>query len=151
MVSTDVIGCFADIGLADRLQVGGKGGSLGELQRGGIAVPPGFVVKTLAFEKFIASLERVAPVRARIQSLDPQELAAMGDCCADLRARVEETALPAELRDEIAAAYNELCGSAGPGPVAVRSSATTEDAADASFAGLQDTYLWVRDLERVLL
>jgi pyruvate,water dikinase len=32
----------------------------------------------------------------------------------------------------------------------VRSSATTEDAADASFAGLQDTYLWVTNLRQTL-
>ena len=53
MASTEVIGWFADIGLQDRPHVGGKGGSLGELQRAGIAVPPGFVVKTGAFERFI--------------------------------------------------------------------------------------------------
>jgi pyruvate,water dikinase len=34
--------------------------------------------------------------------------------------------------------------------VAVRSSATTEDASDASFAGLQDTYLWVSGVEHML-
>jgi len=34
--------------------------------------------------------------------------------------------------------------------VAVRSSATTEDASDASFAGLQDTFLWVVDAAQML-
>ena len=56
MASTEVIGWFSDIGLSDRPQVGGKGGSLGELQRAGIAVPPGFVVKTGAFDRFLANL-----------------------------------------------------------------------------------------------
>ena len=51
------IGWFADLSLADRPQVGGKGGSLGELVRAGIAVPPGFVVKTAAFEQFLAAAE----------------------------------------------------------------------------------------------
>ncbi|MGA4989750.1 PEP/pyruvate-binding domain-containing protein [Nonomuraea bangladeshensis] len=45
--------------------------------------------------------------------------------------------LPAELRREIAAAYEAL----GAGPVAVRSSATAEDLPGAAFAGQQDTYL----------
>src|SRR5215468_4351385 len=76
MTSTDIIGWFADIGLADRPQVGGKGGSLGELQRAGIAVPPGFVVRTGAFEKFVQALEQEAPVRAPVQALDADDLAA---------------------------------------------------------------------------
>jgi pyruvate,water dikinase len=69
MPSTEVIGWFADIGLEDRPHVGGKGGSLGELLRAGIAVPPGFVVKTAAFERFIRALERKAPVRSLVAEL----------------------------------------------------------------------------------
>jgi pyruvate,water dikinase len=150
MSSTEVIGWFADIGLDDRPEVGGKGGSLGELQRAGIAVPPGFVVKTGAFERFIGALERKAPVRARVESLNADDLAATTACCADLRARVEREALPDDVLGEISSAYEVLCGLAGQGPVAVRSSATTEDAIDASFAGLQDTYLWVTDASQTL-
>ena len=60
------IAWFDEIGLGDREQVGGKGGSLGELQRAGIAVPPGFVVRTEAFERFLAALERETPVRATL-------------------------------------------------------------------------------------
>jgi pyruvate,water dikinase len=52
--------------------------------------------------------------------------------------------------DEISSAHAALYGGDGQTPVAVRSSATTEDAADASFAGLQDTYLWVTDLKQTL-
>lgn len=152
MSATDVIGWFADIGLSDRPQVGGKGGSLGELRQAGIAVPPGFVVKTGAFERFIQALERDAPVRSRIEALSGgEDLATVAACCAELRARVEAAALPAELLDEIAAAHEALCPDNDHTPVAVRSSATTEDAADASFAGLQDTYLWLTDLEQTLL
>ncbi len=150
MLSTETIGWFADIGLADRPQVGGKGGSLGELQRAAIAVPPGFVVKTVAFERFIEWLERDSPVRARVESLNAEDLDAITACSKELRARVEAAELPAAVLDEISAAHLALCGTDGPSPVAVRSSATTEDAADASFAGLQDTYLWVTDLGQTL-
>ncbi len=150
MASTQVIGWFADIGLDDRPQVGGKGGSLGELQRAGIAVPPGFVVKTGAFEQFIRALERKSPVRSRVAALTGEDLSAVTACCAELRARVEAEALPPDVLEEISAAHAALCGSAGQTPVAVRSSATTEDAADASFAGLQDTYLWVTQLSHTL-
>jgi pyruvate,water dikinase len=151
MSSTEVIGWFADIGLNDRPQVGGKGGSLGELQRAGIAVPPGFVLKTGAFERFIQALERKAPVRSRVEALVGGSLAATTASCAEIRARVEAEELPTDVLDEIASAHAALCGNDGrTPPVAVRSSATTEDAADASFAGLQDTYLWVTDLKQTL-
>jgi pyruvate,water dikinase len=150
MRSTDVIGWFFDIGLNDRPHVGGKGGSLGELQRAGIEVPPGFVVKTGAFERFIDALERAAPLRARIEALDPDNLDAMSGCCQEIRARVEHGSLPAELSDAISTAHVELYGMDRQQPVAVRSSATTEDAVDASFAGLQDTFLWVTDLDQTL-
>ena len=89
MVAAVVIGWFADIGLQDRPHVGGKGGSLGELQRAGIAVPPGFVVKTAAFDRFIDALEREAPVRARVEALSGDDLPAAAACCSEIRARVE--------------------------------------------------------------
>jgi pyruvate, water dikinase len=149
MPSSEHVSWFAEIGLGDRPHVGGKGGSLGELQRAGIAVPPGFVIRTGAFERFIGVLEQQAPVRTRVETLDPGDLAAITACSRELRARVEAGTLPADVRDEIAAAHASLCG-ADAIPVAVRSSATTEDAADASFAGLQDTYLWVMDAAETL-
>jgi pyruvate,water dikinase len=151
MAASPVTAWFADIGLEDRPHVGGKGGSLGELQRAGIAVPPGFVVKTGAFERFIAALERKAPLRSRIEALGGDDLSATAARCDEMRARIEAEPLPAEVLDELTSAYSALCGlSGGQSPVAVRSSATTEDAADASFAGLQDTYLWVTDLNQTV-
>ena len=58
-------------------------------------------------------------------------------------------ARPPTLPDEIAAAYSRLCGSSAQ-PVAIRSSATAEDLADASFAGQQETYLWILGAEQVV-
>lgn len=141
---------FADIGLADRPTVGGKGGSLGELTRAGIAVPPGFVVRTEAFEAFIRALDTEKPLRALIEALDPGDLSAVAECTKAVRARVEESPLPAEVREAILSAHERLCEGQPDLPVAVRSSATTEDAEDASFAGLQDTYLWVIADDEVL-
>jgi pyruvate,water dikinase len=143
------IAWFEDIGLGDREQVGGKGASLGELKRAGIAVPAGFVLRTAAFERFLESLEQQAPVRAAVAALDGADLAAVTACSEALRRRIESAQLPADLLGELSAAHATLTGAAGP-PVAVRSSATTEDSADASFAGLQDTYLWVTDAAQML-
>jgi pyruvate,water dikinase len=144
------ISWFRDIGLDDRPKVGGKGGSLGELHRAGIPVPPGFVVRTEGFEDLIDALERRSPLRARVEGLAAGDLEEMGAVSGELRARIEAAPLPEDLQQEIRDAYGRL-GESGPPPaVAVRSSATTEDAADASFAGLQDTYLWVRQADSVL-
>jgi pyruvate,water dikinase len=142
------IAWFEDIGLTDRLAVGGKGGSLGELTRVGIAVPPGFVVRTEAFEHFIRALDSRIPLRAPIEVLDPDELAAVQCVTAGIRDRIESADLPAEVDAAIRTALAKLAP--GDEPVAVRSSATTEDAEDASFAGLQDTYLWQIGAEQVL-
>ena len=150
MQSSPHIGWFADIGLSDRPTVGGKGGSLGELTKAGISVPPGFVVRTAAFETFLQALEAQGPVRALIEALDADDLAAVTACSADLRARVEGAELPGALRAEISAAHAALCDADPSAPVAIRSSATTEDAEDASFAGLQDTFLWVKGADSAL-
>ena len=150
MQSSHLVGWFADIGLEDRPTVGGKGGSLGELTRAGIAVPAGFVVKTAAFERFIEALELESPVRAKVEALDADDLDAVTACSQALRARLEAAELPDALRAEITAAHAALCPDDSLCPVAVRSSATTEDAEDASFAGLQDTYLWVMGAEETL-
>jgi len=150
------ISAFAELGLADRPRVGGKGASLGELQRAGIAVPPGFVIATSAFEEFIAHLERSAPVRARVEALAAGDLEAITACSQALRARVEGTPFPPALQAQLLAAHQQLCAtvagaSAGASAaVAVRSSATTEDASDASFAGLQDTFLWIETTAQLL-
>ncbi len=142
------IAWFEDIGLAERPQVGGKGGSLGELTRAGIAVPRGFVLTTSAFEGFVAALEREAPVRSAVAALAAEDLEGITACSQALRERIESAALPAEVLEELADAHAQLAH-ATPAPVAVRSSATNEDSADASFAGLQDTYLWVIGVQQM--
>jgi pyruvate,water dikinase len=137
---------FANIGLEDRPRVGGKGASLGELTRAGIRVPPGFVVTTEAFESAMASLDPDGAIRARIAALRPDDLDTVTRVTAEVRDQIKRAALPAAVRDAIVAEHAAL----GDQPVAVRSSATSEDSAEASFAGLQDTYLWVRGAENVL-
>lgn len=138
---SDAVAWFADVGIKDRPTVGGKGGSLGELTQAGITVPPGFVVTVSAFETFLEALESREPIRPLVEALDPADHGAATKLSEQLRARVMEEKMPAEVEQAIMAAMRELCPNGEP--VAVRSSATTEDAEDASFAGLQDTFLWV--------
>lgn len=150
MRSTPNIRGFADISLADRATVGGKGGSLGELTRASIAVPPGFVVTTHGFERFFAELEKEDPIRSRVVGIRDHDLKEISDFSEWVRARFEKAALPQDVRADIVAAHAELCGLNLNSPLAVRSSATAEDSENASFAGLQDSYLWVSGAEAVL-
>jgi len=150
MRSSENISWFADITLKDRARVGGKGGSLGELARAGVGVPPGVVVCTSAFEKFLGALEKEDPIRPYVESLDALDIEAITDASKKLRTRLENATLPADIQADLLAAHAEMLGGDPNSPVAVRSSATSEDAEDASFAGLQDTYLWVTGAEETL-
>jgi len=143
--ANSAVAWFREVGIKDRPTVGGKGGSLGELTNAGITVPSGFVVTTSAFEQFLEALEAREPVRAKVDAVDADDLGAVTALSQALRQRVESEPMPAAVADAITAAHAEL--TSGKSPVAVRSSATTEDAEDASFAGLQDTFLWVLTAE----
>jgi pyruvate,water dikinase len=143
MSSSENIAWFSEITLQDRPRVGGKGGSLGELARAGIGVPPGFVVCTAAFERFLGALEKEDPIRPQVESLDEHDLSGITAASKYLRARLENAPLPEDLQAELVAARTDLCVDDLSSPLAVRSSATAEDSEGASFAGLQDTFLWV--------
>ncbi len=132
---------------ADPAVVGGKGASLGELARAGTAVPPGFVVTVDGFAAAMEAADPDGALRAGVESLDAGDLAAIARMAAALRSRVARAPLPAPVRSAISSGYTAL----GSDPdVAVRSSATMEDSAAASFAGLQDTYLGVAGLSSLL-
>jgi pyruvate,water dikinase len=141
---------FSEIGRDDVAAAGGKGASLGELLRAGIRVPDGFVVTTAAFREAIGAL--ADEIGHRIAALDPADAARLATVTAEIRELVESTPPPEAVSDAIVTAYETLCGEVGQSdlPVAVRSSATSEDSAEASFAGLQDTYLWVTGAPSVL-
>jgi pyruvate, water dikinase len=132
--------------------VGGKCASLGELIHSGVRVPPGFAVTTHAFRRFMEESGAATEVAALVRGADPEDLDALEAASAAIRATVEAGAFSEELEDDIAEHYRRLsvqcCLPATP--VAVRSSATAEDLPGASFAGQQDTYLWIRGVDAVL-
>lgn len=143
MADVTPIRWFAELSLDDRAAVGGKGASLGELTRAGLPVPPGFVIPTPLFETFLAAADPDGALRRRVAALDHRDHDAVATVCRDVRKRLRDTAVPRQVRDAVTGAYGRLVHDATGSPVAVRSSATCEDSDDASFAGLQDTYLWV--------
>ena len=135
----------------DPALVGGKGASLGELARAGIAVPPGFVVTVDGFAAAMAAVDASGALRAQLEALGAGDPSLLARACAALRARIVEAPLPPPVADVITAGCAALAAPAAePADVAVRSSATLEDSAAASFAGLQDTYLGVTGAPAVL-
>jgi pyruvate,water dikinase len=130
--------------------VGGKAASLGELARAGAAVPPGFAVTVGGFTAAMDAIDPGGALRATVSRLDAADLAGIAAAGARLRALVTGAELPGEVAAAITAGYAALGGQADGTDVAVRSSATVEDSADASFAGLQDTYLGIRGRAAVL-
>lgn len=132
--------------------VGGKNSSLGELINAGIRVPPGFAITTNAYRLFLEKGNIAKELERLVNSLDPNDLKALEQASKNARSMIEETPFPIELEDQIGECYrvlsNHCCMPATP--VAIRSSATAEDLPDASFAGQQDTFLWVRGVDGVL-
>ncbi|HEY7216021.1 MAG TPA: PEP/pyruvate-binding domain-containing protein, partial [Thermoanaerobaculia bacterium] len=121
--------------------LGGKATNLAILESLGFPVPPWYAITTETFERALGDLrERIA---ARLAGAD--DLAAAS---AEIRDWVGNIDLPPGLEDEIAAAHAERIGE--DAYVAVRSSAAGEDAAGESFAGLHDSFLFVRGRERLL-
>jgi len=132
--------------------VGGKCSSLGELINAGVRVPPGFALTTEGFRRFMVDAGIVREVRTLLAGLDLKDLDALEAASERIRSTIEAHDFSPQIEDEVAECYRKLslrCGLPAA-PVAVRSSATAEDLADASFAGQQDTYLWVRGVDEVL-
>ena len=132
--------------------VGGKCASLGELINAGVRVPPGFALTTEGYRRFMADAGIAREVRALLSGIDLDDLDAVEAASERIRAVIEAQPFSEEIEDLVAECYRKLsvrCGMPAA-PVAVRSSATAEDLADASFAGQQDTYLWIRGADEVL-
>lgn len=133
----EIVRWFEDVGLADVSDVGGKGANLGELTRAGLPVPPGYVVTAGAY---LAAMEH-GGTRARLRELldaaDPGDAAALATAASAAQRLIQETPIPPDLADAVIKAYGELGSDV---VVAIRSSATAEDAADTSFAGMNATF-----------
>jgi len=138
---------FRALDLEDVALVGGKSAHLGDLTQAGFPVPPGFAITANAFDAVVEQ-----HVDGLLAGLDTDDVAALEQTAEHVRAVVESLDVPEEIATAVAEGYRRLgeeLGFSDP-PVAVRSSAVAEDAADASFAGMQSTYLWLRGADDVL-
>ena len=140
--------------MTDVDRVGGKNASLGELlsqlTSAGIRVPDGFATTAEAFRLFIKEGGLEERIAQRLAALDVDDVKALAEAGAEIRAWVEAAPFPAELEKEIREFYEWLKDGQEEISVAVRSSATAEDLPDASFAGQQETFLNVVGIDQIL-
>ncbi len=140
---------FDQIGIRDVPLVGGKNASLGELTRIGAPVPKGFALTVEFYREFLKGNGLQEYIRDQLANLDINDVSQLQKIGSNIRSRIIASEFSQRLKEEIRQGYYRLGGGIDI-PVAVRSSATAEDLADASFAGQQDSYLSVIGEERVL-
>ncbi len=116
---------------------GGKGASLGEMTRAGIPVPPGFVVTAPAFDRFIEETDLNVEINAILGKVNVQEIHTIENASEQIHALILNVAFPEDLGKSIIESFHGLNAEY----VAVRSSATAEDGAEAAWAGQLESYL----------
>jgi pyruvate,water dikinase len=148
----DLILDFSKLNKNSLPMVGGKNASLGEMINSGIRVPPGFAVTTDSYSVFIDQAGIKEKIFQRLSGLNPDNIEALNQSAADIQEWIRTSSIPDDIQQAIDAKYSLLCRQSQVDmlPVAVRSSATAEDLPTASFAGQQDTYLWVIGADQVI-
>ena len=144
---------FEQLRMSDVEAVGGKNASLGEMISQlpqGVRVPTGFATTAHAFRAFLAFDGLADKINQRLARLDTDDVRALAQAGAEIRAMVEAQPFPADLEKAIRDAFAQLQGGNPSASFAVRSSATAEDLPDASFAGQQETFLNVVGIDEVL-
>jgi pyruvate,water dikinase len=136
---------LAELSRTDTAIAGGKGANLAEMIRAGLPVPPGFVVTA---DAFLATLD-AGKVRDKLREMyarvDTDNTEALNTLSAQMRHLILDVRVPAALEANIVREYRSLGDRAHERdePVAVRSSATSEDAGSTSFAGMHETFTHV--------
>jgi len=144
---------FEQLRMSDVESVGGKNASLGEMISQlpqGVRVPTGFATTAHAFREFLKADGLDERIHAKLAALDTEDVRALAEVGAEIRAMVEAQPFPADLEKAIREGYDTLNAGSATATYAVRSSATAEDLPDASFAGQQETFLNVHGIEEVL-
>ncbi len=152
---------FYEIKKGDIREVGGKAENLGIMFKLKLPVPPGFVITTKAFDDFLSFGNLNEKIQIIIESIDLENIDELNSKTQEIRELIINQKMPEKMRQEILEAYNMLStekidrnisedaltilkNTYEPIFVSVRSSATTEDLADASFAGQQESFLNVK-------
>ncbi len=147
---------FNEVGIDDVGIVGGKNAALGEMYRNlvplGVNVPDGFAVTAEAYRHFFKDTGLDEKIKGILSDLNTKDLRNLQVRGKKVREAILKATLPQDLKDAITKAYADLGKKYGKNiDVAVRSSATAEDLPGASFAGQQESYLNIHDIDNVLV
>ena len=162
----DFVKWFSELNKDSGAVAGGKGANLAEIFNLKISVPPGFVVTAQAYDYFIKKARLDEKIKNILSKIDYENTKQLDESTKQIRELIINSEFPKEMREEIIEAYETLSltdydlkesgaldileADSEPVFVAVRSSATTEDLAEASFAGQQDTYLNIKGNEELI-
>ena len=140
--------------------VGGKGANLAEIYNLKISVPPGFTVTAQAYHYFIEKAGLKEKIKKILEELNYEDTKELEKRTKEIRELILKAKFPKEMEEEISESYENLDvrnldikggtaleilkSSTEPLFVAVRSSATAEDLATASFAGQQDSFVNIK-------
>ncbi|MFH1089184.1 MAG: PEP/pyruvate-binding domain-containing protein [Candidatus Uhrbacteria bacterium] len=133
----EFIRTFSDLKKNDAAIAGGKGASLGEMTNAGIPVPPGFVVLSAAFEKFLEATDLNIEIDSLLEKVKHEDVYSIELASEKIQALIMAAKMPDDIAETIQKFFHEL----GTEYVAVRSSATAEDSASAAWAGQLDSFL----------
>ena len=123
------------------MAAGGKGASLCRMSRAGLPVPGGFIVRSEMFNAYMEANGLWDYVFEKLETIDFSSDASLIAVSAEIRRKIIDCPVPQEMAEDIVKHYTQI--GSGREPVAVRSSGTAEDLDDASFAGQQETFLFV--------
>ncbi len=141
---------LSDINMSHLALVGGKSASLGEmlqhLTKLGINVPGGYAITTNAYFAFLAENELDIKIEALLKKIKPGNVTALQKASQQIRQWILRAPFSPAFKEAVLKVYAKM----KKPTVAIRSSATLEDLATASFAGAQETILNVHGDQAVL-
>ncbi len=162
----DFVKWFSELNKDSGAVAGGKGSNLAEIYNLKVNVPPGFVITAQAYDYFITKAELDDKIKELLSGIDYEDTKQLENTTKKIKDMIIKAEMPKNLQEEILEAYElldtdavknanstvlEMLKNTEPIFVAVRSSATTEDLADASFAGQQETFLNIKGKTDLLM
>lgn len=102
-----------------------------------IPVPEGYVVLVSAFNRFLEETDIGVEIESILHEVDVDQVHTIDAASKQIRAMIENAEVPDEIAKEIERCFGDL----NDAFVAVRSSATSEDSADAAWAGQLESFL----------
>ncbi len=162
--SIEFIKWFSELDKNSIKVAGGKGANLAEIYNLKISVPPGFVITAQAYDYFIEKNKLKEKINELLKKINYEDTKQLDEITKKVRELIINSKIPEDMREEIIEAYGNfniedsknktahdvLTKSSEEIFVAVRSTATSEDLVDASFAGQQETFLNVKGKTQLL-